>query len=153
MGFYGQMTDVINAKDPLVYIDVGAMGGLSAYWKAAREYCRIIAFEPDEREFIKLKSDDRLTYLPYVLYHSSQDVRFFIAQDQGKSSLYSPNNAVLENFPDAGRYQTIKEVSIPKERVKTLDEALSLSKIKTVDFIKLDTQAASWISLKVQVPV
>lgn len=132
----------LDPANPLVYIDVGAMGGLSSYWKAVSDYCRIVAFEPDQREFVKLKSNDRLTYLPYVLHHSSQDVRFFIAKDQGKSSLYPPNMSVLEAFPDASRYQTVEEVMVSKDRVKTLDDALSSAALRSADFIKLDTQGS-----------
>lgn len=148
MSFFQQFSAELKGNDPLIYVDVGAMGGISAYWQAAAPYCRIVAFEPDEREFVKLTSSDRVTYLPYVLSHTSRDVRFFIARDQGKSSLLPPNMAVIANFPDAARYETVREVPFSKEKVKTLDEALKLSCLPPADFIKLDTQGSELDILK-----
>ncbi len=143
--FFDEFCD---SKIVLHYIDVGAMGGISLYWKQLLNHCHVIAFEPDEREFIKLKSDAHITYLPYALYHSSQDLRFYISRDQGKSSIYPPNMALLKDFPDDQRYETIQEIEFSREKVKSLDEALATAGIKEVDFIKIDTQGSELDILK-----
>lgn len=132
----------------LTYVDIGAMGGIAGYWRQLAEHCHVIAFEADEREFAKLKSSTRVTYLPYVVYHSSQPVRFYISRHSGKSSLYKPNQSFLKDFPDAARYDVVQEVEVPKEKVKTLDQVLSQEAIPQVDFIKIDTQGSELDILK-----
>jgi len=148
MSFFDKFCQNINADSPLTFVDVGAMGGACPYWQKLGQHCRIIAFEPDEREFARLRSSKAITYLPYVLYHSSQPLRFYVSRDGGKSSIYPPNMAALEDFPDAARYETVRQVEVPREKVKTLDEALREAGIKDVDFIKLDTQGSELDILK-----
>ena len=53
----------LNKGDSIfTYIDAGSMGGIEKEWKYIRDNIRIIGFEPDEREFIKLENTEHLTY-------------------------------------------------------------------------------------------
>ena len=148
MSFFEDFCSAINPNNALTYIDIGAMGGVSSYWQNLSKYTHVIGFEPDEREFAKLKSSKSITYLPYALFHSAQEIHFYIARDSGKSSIYRPNLSLLAEFPDSGRCETVEERIFPKERVKTLDQALWEGRVKDVDFIKLDTQGSELDVLK-----
>ncbi len=149
MNFFERLNSHLEMQAPVVYVDVGAMGGVPGYWRRLGPHCRMIAFEPDEREFEKLKNSESVTYLPYALgAKGSRELAFYVAKDAGKSSVYRPNMNVLSGFPDAGRYATVQTVRFPGEKVKSLDEALALHQIKGVDFIKLDTQGSELGILK-----
>lgn len=148
MNFFEQFYSQSDVQAPIVYVDVGAMGGISAYWRQIGRYCHVIAFEPDEREFSRLKSGAGITYLPYALHQTSAPMTFYVSRDSGKSSMYQPNMALVQDFPDGGRYETVKEIVFPKDKVRTLDEALAQAEIKSVDFIKLDTQGSELDILK-----
>ncbi len=148
MTLFTQLTKNCLNLSPLVYVDVGAMGGVSAYWRQLNDLVHVIAFEPDEREYALLKSLKHITYLPYALYHSEQELIFYISHESGKSSIYKPNHDVVKYFPFAERMNIVREVVIPREKVKTLDSALHTAQLKHVDFIKLDTQGSELDILK-----
>lgn len=132
----------IGDKYPFTFIDVGAMGGIPLKWNNLLEVMKIIAFEPDPREFAKLVSNNKITYLNYALHSKSEDIRYYITQGHGKSSLYKPNMEILSQFNDPERFQIVQEELIPAARVKNVDSVLEENKIKDVDFIKLDTQGS-----------
>ncbi|MCK5606970.1 FkbM family methyltransferase, partial [Candidatus Pacearchaeota archaeon] len=121
-------------------IDVGAMGGIAKKWDDLSGFIKIIGFEPDDREFSKLKNSDNLMYFNYILYDKSQDLNFFIAKGHGKSSIYKPNLDIISQFEDADRYNTEYEETLSSEKVKTLDSVINDNSILDIDFIKLDTQ-------------
>ena len=56
--------------------DIGAMGGLTKKWDALFDFMKVIAFEPDAREFSKLKNTERVTYFNWALYNKSQELKF-----------------------------------------------------------------------------
>ena len=51
-----------------------------------KDAMRVIAFEPDEREFHKLKSTDKVIYLNNILFDKSRDVSFHVSSESGKTS-------------------------------------------------------------------
>ncbi len=148
MNIYQQLMSVLPDAPPLNLIDVGAMGGVSEYWRRVGKQMHVIAFEPDEREYQQLKSSSNITYLPFALYQSSTDINFYVSKESGKSSIYKPNMEVIKDFGFVERMQTVQEVLIPANRVKTLDQALKHNNIEGVDFIKLDTQGSELSILK-----
>ena len=127
---------------PFTYIDVGAMGGISLKWKALLNHIKVIAFEPDEREFNKLKSNNVVKYFNYALYDKSQDLAYYIAKENGKSSIYKPNMDILCQYEDYERFQVVQEKIISSAKVKDLDSICEENSIKDIDFIKLDTQGS-----------
>lgn len=133
---------------PFIFIDVGAMGGIPAKWYILLRYIKVLAFEPDKREFRKLVSNDHLTYLNYALSDKSSDLKYYITQACGRSSIYQPNMELLSSFENPQRYQVLHQEVIPASQVKTLDALFKENSFKDADFIKLDTQGSELPILK-----
>lgn len=123
-------------------VDVGTMGGLEAEWKRISDDIRSVGFEPDAREFLKLSSSPNRLYLNLALSQKSEELKFYVSYEPGKSSVYPPNFKLLRNFPHVERFETVNEVLIPASRVESLDSALRKHQIRDVDFLKLDTQGS-----------
>lgn len=125
-------------------VDVGSMGGPEPEWRALLDSGAALAigFEPDEREFEKLPQGGPVRYHPYALYSESRALELYIAREAGKTSLFEPNAELLARFPEPERYQTVRRVSLPAERVRTLDSVLAESGSPAPDMIKLDVQGA-----------
>lgn len=139
--------DKIEDKYPFTYIDVGAMGGVPLKWNCMLDAMKIIAFEPDPREFNKLKGNN-IKYLNYALHDKSEDLKFYITKSRGKSSVLKPNAGVLSQYEDEERFQVIREEVIPSTRVRNLDSVIEENYIQDVDFIKLDTQGSELFILQ-----
>ncbi len=141
-----EMLSALLKKVPRDYIftlvDVGSMGGMEAEWRNIGDHIRVLGFEPDEREFSKLASSPNRLYLDLALSQESQDLKFYVSREPGKSSIYEPNYEKLCSFPDAKRFETVSEIIIPASRVSTLDITLPKHGIRDVDFLKLDTQGS-----------
>ena len=70
------LISLINNKYQYLFIDAGSMGGLPLKWSEIVEKIKIIAFEPDKREFCKLKSTDEILYLNNILSSESKELKF-----------------------------------------------------------------------------
>ncbi len=145
---YRFILDRIKSEYTFTIVDIGAMGGIAKKWNSLSGFVKIIAFEPDEREFNKLKSGGNVTYFNCALYDKSQDLRFYITKSRGKSSIYEPNITLLSQFEDVERYYIEKKETIPSEKVRTLDSIIEDNSITDVDFLKLDTQGSELNILK-----
>ena len=120
--------------------DIGAMGGVSKRWLSLGSQKKIVAFEPDEREFHKLQNTADVHYLPKAVFSKKEALTLNVARDGGKTSLYAPNNGFLNRFPDPRRYETVKTVSIEGPAVMCLDELPQMGYVP--DFVKIDTQGS-----------
>lgn len=129
----------IEDKYPFTLVDIGAMGGVPEKWRGMFDVMRIIAFEPDPREFPKLKSSQNIEYLNCALHDKSEDLKYYVANGPGKSSIFRPNIGILSQFEDSDRFKIIREEVIPAARVKTLDAVIEENALSDVDFIKIDT--------------
>lgn len=123
-------------------VDIGAMSGLSSEWSSIAGDITIIAFEPDPREFKKLKSTDKRKYYNFALSDRSAGMQYHIARSTGKSSLFLPDMRELSKFNDPGRFDIVGEETIPSSRVKTLDMLIDEGLVKDPDFLKIDTQGS-----------
>ncbi len=148
MEWVSYFVEKIDSECPFTYVDVGAMGGIPFKWRKTFPAMKIIAFEPDGREFCKLKSDSNIQYFNYALYKESLDLVYYISRDPGKSSILKPNMHFLSQYEDSERFETIKEEVIPSKRVKAFDSVIQDNFIKDVDFIKLDTQGTELFILQ-----
>jgi FkbM family methyltransferase len=133
----------VYADHPVVLVDVGARGGLRAHWQPMRRHLRLIGFEPDPREFAALSQrpagDVPTTWLPTALFREATTLPLYIARDRGLTSIFQPNRAFLDAFPDASRFDTD---DVQEMAVEPLDAVLQRHQIADVDFLKVDTQGS-----------
>jgi len=127
---------------PFNLIDIGAMSGLSSEWNSIANDITVTAFEPDPREFVKLKSSKTRKYFNYALNDVSSEIKYYIARSTGKSSLFLPDTQELSKYNDTGRFDIVGEEIIPSSRVKTLDLLMDEGLINDPDFLKIDTQGS-----------
>ena len=133
----------VGSEDPFVFIDVGAMGGVSLKkWKEVLPIMKFVGFEPDCREFSKLENTQRIQYSNYLLHSKSQDLTLYITRGRGKTSIFKPNIGFLSRYEDPERFEVIKEETIPSSRVTTLDSFMDENGISDIDFLKIDTQGS-----------
>ncbi len=128
-------------KEPFVVADVGARGGVEAYWQVFGNDIRIVGFELDSEECERLNAQDdpRVRYLPYALGRAAETRKLFVANHPPSSGLYQPNHAFFARHLETASLATVDEIMI---KTITLPEALAASGIPTPDFVKLDVEGA-----------
>src|SRR5918995_1770008 len=97
---------------PLTLVDVGARGGLKSNWSRAQRHLRLLGFEPDKQEFSRLIELNRAqgtanTFFDVALHTRRETLRLQVARDRGLTSIFEPNRAFLDSFPEAERFDTI----------------------------------------------
>jgi FkbM family methyltransferase len=137
-------------QHPLVLADVGARGGLKKNWAAAERHLRVLGFEPDEREYNRLVAsakgrDGASTFFHAALHNRRGTIALHVAEDRGLSSIFKPNRAFLDTFPEAERFNT---TDIQEVEADTLDNLLATRGITDIDFIKADTQGSELFVLE-----
>lgn len=132
---------LLGKLDELTIIDIGASGGIDSKWNDIHSNCKFVLFEPDERAFNTLISENNDQYIIYNTALSDQEGEkfFYLTRKQEVSSLLYPNIEFLNKFYDSERFDVIKKVII---KTTTLDNCLRDSRIE-VDFIKIDAQGAA----------
>jgi FkbM family methyltransferase len=108
----------------LVLIDVGA---------------RIIGFEPDRRAAETMKQAPGFRVLNVGLYSHAGKIRLYLTRKQECSSVFPPNRALLDRFPEAERLDVVGTEEID---VDTLDRQLIEAAVDDPDFLKVDVQGA-----------
>ncbi|HET6443427.1 MAG TPA: FkbM family methyltransferase [candidate division Zixibacteria bacterium] len=134
---------------PILLADIGASGGIPVEWEQASRFLQVIAFEPDKQAFANLLESEKqlssIKYLNAALYEEQKTVGFYLTEQQTNSSMFRPNRAFLDRFPNPDRFEILNTVQL---EVSTLDNQLSERKITDLDFIKLDTQGSELAILK-----
>ena len=105
-------------------------------------YCsRILAFEVDRALCAQLnaRAPRGLTYHPVALGKTEEERDFYETQHPMCSSLYRPNEALMDLF-QALRVAKLKKVS--RLRTVSLDHFMKRASVGEVDFIKIDIQGA-----------
>jgi FkbM family methyltransferase len=136
-------------QSPIVLVDVGARGGLKSNWAAAKRHLHLIGFEPDKREHGRLsqrpRSEPATTFLDVALHNRRGPISFNIARDRGLSSIFEPDRAFLDAFPESSRFDIVEVQPVEAD---TLDSQLRAHHIAGVDFIKADTQGSELFVLE-----
>jgi FkbM family methyltransferase len=142
MIFSKEFKDAV-AGSPLVYIDVGARGGLQGPWaEITDERLHVVAFEPDADGAAALRGKRNFDVVESALWSHSGVVDIHLAKIPPTSSIHPPNWPLLKRFPSQ-HYEprtTVKTVSV---KCETLDSVLS-SLGRRADFLKIDTQGAEY---------
>src|SRR5687768_11759141 len=138
------------SRHPLTLVDVGARGGVKRNWLGARRHLRVLGFEPDQREYERLvqsagsgaRKDE---YFNVALHNTRGSVSLYVARDRGLSSIFEPDRAFLDTFPEAARFD---REDVQQVAVDTLDNQLRERRIDDIDFIKADTQGSELFVLQ-----
>jgi len=131
-----------NNKNKLCLFDIGAAGGLLARWKLFEKNIRAILFEPDQRSFLELKNSG-LEIIDKALWSETTQKEFYLTKKLQISSMYVPNRAYLDLFPDSKRFDIVKTTKV---EVTELDNLVDIH--NQPHFLKLDIQGAELEVLK-----
>lgn len=148
--FIDSRFDAEYRRHPVTLVDVGARGGVKRNWSAAARHLRVLGFEPDRAEFERLVQNAATTgtareYFNIALHHQPGTLPLYLARDRGLSSMFEPDRAFLDAFPDARRFDTD---AVQQIEVDTLDNQLRARGIDDIDFIKADTQGSELFVLQ-----
>src|SRR2546427_7785241 len=133
------------ADYPFTLIDVGAGGGINRRRWGRFRNLTVIGFEPDEREFTKLKNSERHRWFQVALYGSEGVFDLNVTRYQTNTSLLEPNLELIQklNMP-LSYFDILRKVPL---RCRTLD-ALCREYSLVPHVIKLDTQGTEVDILK-----
>ena len=128
-------------NNPLWIVDVGASGGIHPKWRSFYPFYNGIMFEPNLREYEKLKANNEknLTILNVALSNSISNTDFYLCRKNEVSSVYLPNFDILDKFPNSERFEVLKTIKLQTD---TLNHQLKKNNFSEVDFIKIDTQGS-----------
>ena len=131
----------------LIIVDVGASGGADPRWEMSALPSQKILFEPDPREFSRLKAAAGSTalVLQAALGEKKEKADFYLCAEQENSSLLKPNLELLSRFPNPARFAVQRTLEL---ELDSLDHQLEQAGVSQVDFIKLDTQGTELPILK-----
>lgn len=128
-------------QSPIHLIDVGASGGLQKHWRKFEQYLKVILFEPDKRSYeqLALRNPKRNILINSALHRNKGILDFCLTVKPEVSSIYSPNEVFLKQFPEVERFKVCQTLRM---KVDSLDNLLIARNIKDIDFIKLDVQGS-----------
>jgi|TARA_B110000967_G_C18784197_1_gene509878 FkbM family methyltransferase len=132
-------------------VDVGAMltTDQTRYKKLLeKDLVNVIGFEADEDQYLKLQLQNKKNpeYLNYCLGDGSKK-NFYITRYPGCSSLYEPNESVINLFTgisasEKGNFNVLNKKLV---QTKRLDDIIE---VKSTDLLKIDTQGSELDILK-----
>lgn len=144
-----KLADKIDARYPFTLVDIGVMGGIARKWDILGDVpFKVVAFEADDREYAKLVSSGRISYLNFLVHGKREEVTFHISRESGKSSIFPPNMPFLSQFPGAQRFEVVKQMHFPADKVCSLDDLYQEGFLKDLDFLKLDTEGSELFILQ-----
>jgi FkbM family methyltransferase len=131
--------------NPLVYVDVGARGGLQGPWATITdERMRVVAFEPDGDACADLarEGNSKIDIVSKALWSHVGTLPVHIAEVAGTSSVHAPNFPLLRRFQQQhSKPRTTREIRTVE--CTTLDLVLEELGCQG-DFLKLDTQGSEY---------
>lgn len=128
--------------EPPILIDIGASGGIHAYWRKIARYAICIAFDADERDFAlqeKYNGDYRklFIYNRIVSTRNDEEKDFYLTRSPHCSSLLKPQTESLRNWAFAQKFEVEKKIHLKSVDLPTVLKELSIQKI---DWYKSDSQ-------------
>ena len=139
------LISLLNPKDGINFIDVGAAGQIIPRWKRIEKYVNYYGFEPDKRsreELLAQENNCKSYYLDSkIISNKSEVTEIHLCKAPMTSSVYAPNRSFVDLFAEAERFDI---VSKEKLNATTIDKL----EIENIDFIKLDIQGGELNALK-----
>lgn len=134
----------------LVMYDIGARYGIHYDYRELLKlkHFRVVGFEPDTQEVAQIKesSSSGINQIwPLALAESKAIRTIFITKYPACSSLYPPNQKVLEEYPPSDFFEVIDTKQI---ETISLDEFTEKFDVAKPDFIKMDIQGAEYEVIK-----
>jgi FkbM family methyltransferase len=125
-------------------VDIGAMGGTHSRWEQFPN-CRMIGFEPDPREFKKLKQTEKNTWIQAAVFSDDGEHVFYQTRVPCNGSLLRPNRELIKTLSyEPADFDILEEIPI---KTTTLDKVSKQEGIRP-HFVKLDTQGSELDILK-----
>ncbi|MFN0117152.1 MAG: FkbM family methyltransferase [Elusimicrobiota bacterium] len=141
--------NLLSSENKFILVDIGSMGGIEKEWLNLGNNLKTVGFEPDNREYSKLKTQENQIFFNSALSHTDHEpLKIHLCRETGKSSILLPNQPFIDQYPFPQRYNVIETFQLNAEKVRTLDSILNENNILDVDFIKLDTQGSELDILK-----
>jgi len=134
-------------NNPIIFVDIGAAGGMHKRWLKLGSNIKSILFEPDEEEYKKLNfnKSDNSVIINAAVADNKKLVDFNICKKQEVSSIYKPNLNLINKYDEAQRFEVERTVSMQADSLNSL---LKVENINDVDFMKIDTQGSELDILK-----
>ena len=130
------MLDFINNNSPLIICDVGAspIDKTEFIDELFNEtFSQIIGFEPNKKEYDKLKTKDPNKKFYNYAIGDGEDKILYICKAPGMSSFLKPNLNYLKKFHGFEEWaQIISEEKVNTKKLNEIDEK--------IDFLKIDVQ-------------
>jgi FkbM family methyltransferase len=126
-------------------IDIGAAGDIPPRFAPVQPYIAYTGFEPDDRSRAELlqKRTECLSYriLPEAIGADFGEITLRLTRGAVFTSAFEPNRALLDRFPDSGKFDVVDRAKIP---VVPLDSL----RLEHCDFIKTDIQGGELDTLR-----
>ena len=135
---FPESTRILTLQEPFFLIDVGARRGFHPVFNSFN-LIEKIGFEPnqDECDLLNAKSRaERERYFPVALGNKTEERLFYHTRNAGSSGFLRPNDQFWSRISEA----SLDLIGEEMMGTVTLDEFASLSGIKDVDFLKIDTE-------------
>ena len=138
--------NLFNKNLQLVIFDIGANVGQSAEkYGSLYKYSTIYSFEPLSKEYEILKNKNIKNLKPFNIGFSNKKTKekFFVNQSSATSSLLP----LSENAEKLWQIKQLKNIDTIICNFDTLDNFCNERDIKTIDFMKIDTQGSEYLVL------
>jgi FkbM family methyltransferase len=122
-------------------VDVGARGGLQAHWKVFADLIELDAFEPDVAACAEQQKKAPANEHWHAAGLGDRDgtATLYVVSKASSSSIYRPNEAIMNGFVPRGHGALVNTVEIPIAR---LSDVLAKAGRPIPDLMKLDVQGA-----------
>jgi FkbM family methyltransferase len=131
------------AGSKFTLVDVGASGGVHRRWLNLDDLIRVVGFEPDGKEFVKLQQSDRQVWFNTALSHTCEKRVLHLTKAQTNTSFFKPNLKVLSQL-QWSPHEPVQDHDIVADievQCETLDSVLAARGLHP-DYLKVDTQGS-----------
>lgn len=147
----------MSPENPINMIDIGCRWGFAERFldKKFHRVMKVFGFDPDKEEcarlqaFYKDQPEGYINCVPMGLAGKTGKRDLYVTKEPACSSLYPPRQDLAKNYPALAVIETEKVIQVD---VITLEEWAQSSGLKTLDYIKVDTQGSELEILKAAGP-